>query len=61
MRLTLDVQPFDVGFPHNMIGPRPNSNNGVAGGIVAGQLGYIDYVMDPKPIGQLDDALGVLA
>jgi hypothetical protein len=51
MRLTLDVQPFDVGFPHNMVGPRPNSNNGVPGGIVAGQLGYIDYVMDPKPIG----------
>lgn len=46
-----DVQPFDVGFPHNMVGPRPNSNNGVPGGIVAGQLGYIDYVMDPKPIG----------
>ncbi|KAJ9109372.1 hypothetical protein QFC21_000702 [Naganishia friedmannii] len=46
-----DVQPFDVGFPHNFVGPRPNSNNGVPGGIVAGQLGYIDYVVDPKPIG----------
>jgi hypothetical protein len=48
----VDVQgDWDPGFPHNFIGRRPNSNNGVPEAIVAGQLGYIDYVLDPKPIG----------
>ncbi|KAI5451881.1 putative aryl-alcohol dehydrogenase aad14 [Naganishia albida] len=47
-----NAQPdWDPGFPHNFIGVRPNSNNGVAAGIVQGQLGYLDYVVDPKPIG----------
>ncbi|GHJ85225.1 hypothetical protein NliqN6_1627 [Naganishia liquefaciens] len=47
-----DVQPnWDPGFPHNFIGHRPNSNNGVPEAIVSGQLGYLDYVLDPKPIG----------
>ncbi|KAJ9125652.1 putative aryl-alcohol dehydrogenase aad14 [Naganishia vaughanmartiniae] len=45
------VKPFEPGFPHNFVGPRPNSNNGQGGGLAAAQVGYIDYVVDPKPIG----------
>ncbi|KAJ9109324.1 putative aryl-alcohol dehydrogenase aad14 [Naganishia friedmannii] len=45
------VKPFEPGFPGNFVGPRPNSNNGQGGSVPAGQCGYIDYVLDPKPIG----------